>query len=253
VKPTPVKDPAALGLVRVKVSDVAAFGGIFAVPKTSVIAGAVAETVSVAFDVLPVPPSVEVICTLLFFTPGATPRTVTTIVHEVPGASVAPDRLAEVAPAVAVALPPQLFVNPFGVATTSPAGRLSVKASPVSDAPVLGLPTVKVSDVVPLVEIVVEPNTFVIVGGKPEIVSDAFDVLPMPPLVEVTCTLLFFTPSVVPVTFTTIVHEVFAARPTNRLTEEAPATAVAVPPQLFVNPLGEATTSPAGRLSVKAI
>ena len=119
--------------------------------------------------------------TLLFFTPSVVPCTPTAIVHEAPAARVAPDKLADEAPATAVAVPPQLVVNPFGVATTSPAGKLSVKATPVRDAAAFGLVTVKVSDVVPFCVIVAAPKTFVIAGASVETVSDAFDVLPVPP------------------------------------------------------------------------
>ena len=43
-------------------------------------------------------------------------------------------------------------------------------------------------------------------------VTLAVEVLPVPPSVEVTCTLLFFTPDVVPSTFTERIHEVLAAK-----------------------------------------
>jgi hypothetical protein len=97
------------------------------------------------------------------------------------------------------------------------------------------------------------PNALAMVGG-PTTVMLALEVLPVPPSVDVTCTLLFFTPAVVPCTFTETVHEALdASVPPERLTEPEPATAVAVPPQLLVSALGVATTRPAGRLSVNAI
>src|SRR5258707_1138591 len=78
----------------------------------------------------------------------------------------------------------------------------------------------------------------------------AIAVLPVPPLVELTCTLLFFTPAEVPVTFTENVQ--LPTRPRvalARLTVVEPAVAVIVPlPQDPVNPLGGVTTNPAGRL-----
>ena len=61
--------------------------------------------------------------TLLFFTPEVVPVTLTEIVHEGPGASVAPDKLTEPEPATAVAVPLQVELKPLGVATTRPAGR----------------------------------------------------------------------------------------------------------------------------------
>lgn len=45
--------------------------------------------------------------------------------------------------------------------------------------------------------ILAAPNALLIAGG-PTTVIEAFDVLPVPPLVELTVTLLFFTPPVVP-------------------------------------------------------
>src|SRR5258708_20195776 len=96
------------------------------------------------------------------------------------------------------------------------------------------------------------PNALIITGGG-HTVTLGLEVFPVPPSVDVTCTLLFFTPAVVPVTFTDNVHEaLIASVPPDRLTVPEPATAVAVPPQVLLNPLGVATTRPAGRLSVKA-
>ncbi|HSJ42114.1 MAG TPA: hypothetical protein VK955_13830, partial [Xanthobacteraceae bacterium] len=122
-------------------------------------------TVTDAFDVLPVPPLVELTCTLLFFVPGVVPITLTTTVHEALAATVALARLADEAPAIAVAVPPQVFVNPFGVATTKPAGRLSVNATPVCGPLAFGLATVNVSDVVLDNAIVGAPKAFRIVAG----------------------------------------------------------------------------------------
>src|SRR5438874_2050775 len=123
-----------------------------------------------------------------------------------------PVKLMLVDPATAVAVPLQVFDNPFGVATTSPVGKVSVNATPVS-ATVLaaGFVIVKVSVVVPFSGMLVGLNALAITGGATTVrtavllvvggtttVMDAFAVLPVPPLVEVTCTLLFFTPPVVP-------------------------------------------------------
>src|SRR5262245_25034384 len=103
-------------------------------------------TLVVAFDVLPVPASVEDTVTELFFAPAVVPVTSTLKVQEAPAASVAPARLTLDEPAVAVIVPPpQLPTRPFGVATTRPAGRLSVNATPVKATVVLGLVTSKVS------------------------------------------------------------------------------------------------------------
>jgi hypothetical protein len=52
---------------------------------------------------------------------------------------------------------------------------------------------------------------------------------------------------------TVTVQEALAARvAADKLTDEEPAVAVAVPPQLLVRPLGVATTRPGGKESVKA-
>ena len=78
---------------------------------------------------------------------------------------------------------------------------------------------------------------------------------PVPPFVDVTVTLLLFTPAVVPVTLTENVQEAPAAKVApERVTLPEPATAVIVPPpQLPVRPLlGVDTTRPAGSVSVKA-
>src|SRR5258708_4433045 len=149
-----------------------------------------ATTVMLAFEVLPVPPSVDVTWVLLFFTPAVVPVTFTTTVHEALAASVPPERLAEPEPATAVAVPPHVLVNPLGVATTSPAGRLSVNATPFSVTPVFGFWIVKVSDVVPFSGIAAAPKTLVIVGGLAT-VRFAVGVLPVPPLVELTLPVVF--------------------------------------------------------------
>jgi hypothetical protein len=66
------------------------------------------------------------------------PCTLTETVQEALAARVPADRLMEPEPATAVAVPPQVLFKALGVATTNPAGRLSVKARPVSAKLVLG-------------------------------------------------------------------------------------------------------------------
>jgi hypothetical protein len=115
-------------------------------------------TVIEAFAVAPVPPLVEVIApVVLFFTPEVVPVTLTVTVQVAPTATVPFEKVTELVPAVAVTdgapqLP--LVVSPFGVPTTSPAGKLSVNATPVS-ATVFpaGLTIVKTSVVVAFKEI----------------------------------------------------------------------------------------------------
>src|SRR5262249_61318214 len=83
---------------------------------------------------------------------------------------------------------------------------------------------------------------------------EAFGLWPAPPWVVVTCTLLFFRPAVVPCTFREIVHEALGASvPPERLAEPEPPVAVTVPPQVLVTLGVDATTMPAGKLSVKAM
>ncbi len=73
---------------------------------------------------------------------------------------------AEPEPATAVIVPPpQEPVRPLGVETTRPAGRVSVKATPVSEMVVFGLLMVKLNEVLPPTGMVAAPNDLVIVGG----------------------------------------------------------------------------------------
>jgi hypothetical protein len=121
----------------VKLSDVEPFNGMLPAPNAFVITGA-PTTVTEAFDVLPVPPSVEVMPTELFLTPDVVPVTSTETVHKPLALRVPAERLTDEAPVAAVAVPPHELVR-FGVAaTTNPAGRLSVNANPVSDTAVFG-------------------------------------------------------------------------------------------------------------------
>src|SRR5258708_15590077 len=213
-----------------------------------------ATTVMLAFDVFPGPPSVDVTCTALFFGPAVVPVTFTANVQLALTARVPADRLTEPEPAVAVAVPPHVLVNPFGVATTSPPGRVSVNATPVSGMVLAaGLVMVKVSEVDAFSGMLAAPKDFVIVGG---VATDrlAVAVFPVPPLVELTLPVVLTKfPEAVPVTFTLIVQRLLTAigLPVSRTLPD-PATAVAVPPQVLVSPFGVATTSPTGNVSVNA-
>jgi hypothetical protein len=123
--------------VIVKLSEVDPFNGMLAAPKAFEIVGE-ATTVIEALEVFPVPPSVEVAWMLLFFTPAVVPWTLTESVQEALAANVPAERLIEPDPATAVAVPPHVLLR-FGVgATTNPAGRLSVKATPVNATLVFG-------------------------------------------------------------------------------------------------------------------
>ncbi len=255
VKATPVSATVfAAGLVMVNVSEVVAFRAMLLGLNTLAIDGG-ATTLIEAEAVPPVPPSVEVTFpVVLFCVPAAIPVTFTEKVQEPLAAIVPPLRLITFVPAVAVIVPaPHVPVRPFGVEITRPAGRVSLKATPVSATVVLGLVMVKLSEVEPFSGMLAAPKAFVMVGG-PTTVIEALEVLPVPPSVEVTWTLLFFTPAVVPCTFTETVQEALPARvPADKLMLPDPATAVAVPPHVLFRPDGVATTRPAGKLSVKAI
>jgi hypothetical protein len=119
----------------------------------------------------------------LFFTPAVLPATFSEIVQDVFVASVAPDKLTDDEPAVAVVVPPQFVVSPLGVATTKPAGKESVKAMPVREMFPAGLAMVKLREVVPFTGMLAVPNDLVMVGG---LATDRFAeaVLPVPPLVD---------------------------------------------------------------------
>jgi len=236
----------------VKLSEVEPFSGMLAAPNALIITGA-PTTVMEALEVFPVPPSVEVTWTLLFFTPAVMPVTFTDNVHDALAANVPAERLTVEDPATAVAVPPQVLFNAFGVATTRPAGKLSVNATPVSPAG-FGFVMLKVSEVVPFSGMLAAPKNLVIVGGAAVTIMLAEAVPPVPPSVEVTLpVVLFCVPGAMPVTFTAKVQEVEAARVSPvRLIRFVPAVAVIVPvPQEPVRPLGVEITRPAGSVSVK--
>src|SRR5580704_16397776 len=83
--------------------------------------------------------------------------------------------------------PPQLPVNPFGVAITSPAGNVSENCSASSVTMWFGFISVKVKGVDALDPMLNSPNALVRFGGVATY-TVAEEVLPVPPLVEVTCT-----------------------------------------------------------------
>lgn len=187
----------AAGLVMVNVSELVAFRAIPDGLNDFAIDGG-ASTATAAEAVPPVPPSSDVTFpVVLFFAPAVVPVTFTENVHELLAAMVPPLRLMALLPAAALIVPlPHEPARPFGVATTRPAGRVSLKPTPVSAVATLGSVMVKLRLVVPFSGMLAAPKALTMVGG-PTTVSDAFDVLPVPASVEVTLTLLFFTPAVV--------------------------------------------------------
>src|SRR5689334_14078943 len=115
-------------------------------PNALLMIGAATPTTRLAEAVLPVPPFVEVTFpVVLVYWPEATLVTVTLNWHWLFAAMVAPLSATPVV-AVVVRVPPQTVAE--ALATANPAGKLSVKATPVS-AIVLadGLVMVKVKDV----------------------------------------------------------------------------------------------------------
>jgi hypothetical protein len=238
----------------VNVKEVEPFSGMLAAPNALMMTGG-ATTVMLALDVFPVPPFVEVACTLLFFTLAVVPCTLTEIVQLAPGARLAALKETEEAPFTAVAVPLQLLVRLLGVATTTPAGRLSVNATPFSVSVVLVDVSVNVKLVTPFSGIVAAPNAFTIAGGLITVRSGLVEaVLPFPASVESIVTVLWKVPSVVPCTFTVIAQVPTAKAAFVKLMVPAPATAVTVPPPTlhpFTMAGVVATTKFAGSVSAK--
>src|ERR1043166_6208509 len=250
-KPTPVSATVAFGFVMVKVSVVVSFKLMLAAPNAFAMLGGPITVMLAVLLVAPAPLSFDEIGpVVLFCTPACTPVTFRLIVHEPFAASDPPVRLIEPDPAAAVVVPPQLLVRPFGVATTRPAGSVSLKVTPVSPIDAFGLLMLKVSDVLAFSRMLAAPKAFVIVGGVAT-VRLAVAVLPVPPLVEVTLPVVLVNwPAAAPVTVTEKVHWPPTAT-------DAPASemlvgfvVVSVPPQTVDVPL--ATVSPVGSVSLKA-
>ncbi len=244
----------AAGFVIVNVSDVVACSAIDVGLNALLIEGG-ASTLTEAVALVPVPPSVDVTFpVVLFSSPAPIPVTFTAKVQELLAAIVPLLRLITFVPGVAVIVPlPQEPVRPFGLAMTRPAGIVSVKATPVIEVPLLAFWRVKVRLVEPFSGILAAPNVFAIRGG-PTTVIEALEVLPVPPSVDVTVTLLFLTPTVEPWISTERAQEAEPASvPPDIVTEEDPAIAVTVPPHVFVKFGVELTTIPAGKESVNAI
>jgi hypothetical protein len=102
--------------------------GMLAAPNDLAITGG-AITKSVASELFPAP-CVELTATELLFVPALVPVTFTLTVQFALAASVPEDKVTVPDPAVALAVPPQLFVNDGAAATITPEGRLSVNARP---------------------------------------------------------------------------------------------------------------------------
>src|SRR5215469_13411327 len=164
-----------------------------------------------------------------------------------------PLRLMLAEPATAVSVPPQLLTAPFGEATNTLPGNVSLKATPASGSGFpAGLVIVKVRVETPFGAIVEGLNALAIDGGASTWIV-AVAVPPVPPSVEVTLLVVFtFDPAVVPVTFTLNVQEPLAdSVPPLRLITPVPWVAVIIPPpQEPVRPLGVEITRPEGKVSL---
>jgi hypothetical protein len=174
-----------LGLVIVNVKLVVPPCGMLDTPNASAMEGG-PTTVSTAVDVLPAPPLADVTATLFIFTPGVEPVTLTATVQAPPAIpNDPPDKDTDRDPAFAVNAPPQEPLTPLGVATINPAGKGSVKLTPVR-ATVLaaGFDRVKLRTVDWPIMIEETPNDLAMTGGATVAtgvtVTNAMDVLPVP-------------------------------------------------------------------------
>lgn len=134
VKATPLRATLlAAGLVMVKLREVVAPNEMADGLNAFAMEGG-ATTVMLAEAAGPLPPSLELTAlVVLFCTPAAVPVTLTLKVQELLAVSVAPDKLITLVFCVAVMVPlPHEPVSPLGVETIRPAGRVSLKPTPVS-------------------------------------------------------------------------------------------------------------------------
>ncbi len=171
-------------------------------------------------------------------------------------ARVPPEKLTEDDAGFAIRVP-ELHdcVAPLGVATSRPAGRISLKAMPVrGEALAPGFVRVKVRVVDPFKGTVGAENEAPSVGAAADFrLADA--VLPVPPFVEVTApVVLRKDPATVAVTFTANVQELPAAivAPASATLPLPDVAVIVPPPQEPDSPLGVATTNPVGNVSIKA-
>jgi hypothetical protein len=187
-----VNENELFGFVMVKFRLVVPPTGIATAPNDLLIVGR-ATTVNVAVEEFPGSLLAEVTVTVLVFTPVVMPLTFTLNVHEAPIPSVAPDREIKAEPDVAVIVPPpQEPVCSFGVPTTTPAGKVSVKLMPLTGVAFEGgLMIVKVSAAIPFSGMVDGVNDFKMDGGNcaPFVVIVTSDgALLKKPLLTINCT-----------------------------------------------------------------
>nr|WP_249160202.1 hypothetical protein [Bradyrhizobium manausense] len=228
------------------------------VPFTAIVGGVNEEvmlgadgvlTVSVAVVELPLPPSVDVTTlVVLSLVPAVVPVTVTLNEHCALAAMVAP--VIEILPgAVSVTVPPQTAALAFG--TVTPAGKVLVKLTPVSELPALGFVIVNDNDEVAFTAIVVGLNEEAMLGADGVLtVRIAVVELPLPPSFEfTTLVVLTLVPAVVPVVVTLNTHWPLAAMVAPVIVMLPGAVNVTVPPQMVALAFG--TVRPAGNVLVK--
>jgi hypothetical protein len=197
---------------------------------------------------------------VLFLTPAVVPVTSTFTVQVVLGAIGRKLNVRLVSPATGggdAKLPPHDVLALGGPATCNPAGRLSVKPTPVSVVVELPLVIVNVSVAVgpPIFRptgIVAAENALLMVAGPITVKLTPLLVVPAPLSVElIGPVILSCTPGVTPVTVTLNEQFVFEASvpPLNEM--RLGAVVVTVPPHVAAVPVG--TDSPVGSVSVKVI
>src|SRR5882672_5317323 len=125
-------------------------------------------TTRLAEAVAPFPASVEVTAVvMLFCLPEVVPVTLSEKVHEALAAKVEADKTTLFDPALAVIVPPPQFpVRSFGVDTSCPAGKVSLKPIPLREIPEFGFAKWNVSDVLLFIATLAVPYVLVIVGAN---------------------------------------------------------------------------------------
>jgi hypothetical protein len=171
LKPTPARaTELAAGLAIVTVREVDAFAATLDAPKAREMVGGAATAIVAAAEVF-CPASVDM-AQVFVFDPADVPVTFTEKLQDAEAARVAPESAMLPLEAVMVP-PPQEPVSPFGLATARPAGRVSVRLTPVILELPLLLLTVKVRLVEPFSGIVSAPKASDTDGpATPVMVSD---------------------------------------------------------------------------------
>ena len=140
-------------------------------------------TIKAAVAVPPKPPSTEFTASVVLVrAPAAVAFTSTAKLQAEPAAIVPPASDTVLAPGVAPMLEPvpqPLLPEPFGSATTKPAGRMSATVTPVKGTVAFGLVMVKFNATFCPTTVAVGAKLFVIVGGATT-VSDAVLLPPEP-------------------------------------------------------------------------